>query len=126
MSAKSFFDGYAGMEIELESGQIVKAKALPLATAVKYVRLWKQAAAGTAEEKEAIRYQIVADFPAEAGIAAETLTLEEFWDVFDCFFGRRLKRGAPEAQDQPPQPPQPPAPLSPAPSPTPPPAGMTS
>jgi hypothetical protein len=98
--SQGFLDGYNGIALELPNGRTVTGKVLPLARAAYYLGLF-------IKKDDGARDQIIAEFPAEVGLAAELneLTLEEFWEVFDAFFGRRAKPGAP-------------APTSPTPAPT--------
>lgn len=95
MAAQGFFDGYAGMELEFPTGEIVKVKPLSLERAAHWLRLWERhtGAKDRPSDPEA-KYEIFRDFPKEVGLEAQfaRLTLEEFWDVFDCFFGRRKTR----------------------------------
>jgi len=104
--SQAFFDGYAGMEIPLPNGRTVKAKVLPLDRAAHYLRLWAKR-----KDDPEVPYTILAEFPKEVNLVAECneLTTAEFWDVFDSFFDRRVKRDGP----------------TPAPTPAPP-SGMTS
>ena len=103
-----FFDGFAGLELPLPNGRLLRAKVLPLATAVRFLRLAEKmatfAADGTeipAEDPEA-RFTILAEFPQAVELLDGTsvdvwneLTIAEFWVVFWGFFGPRGKREAP-------------------------------
>lgn len=90
--SQGFLEGYAGLQLELPNGRKVTGKVLPLKRAAYYLSLWEQ----RVSDPQA-KYKIFAEFPAEVGLAAELdeLTIEEFWEVFNDFFGRRAKPGDP-------------------------------
>jgi hypothetical protein len=100
--SQGFLDGYNGIALELPNGRKVTGKVLPLARAAYYLGLWMQR-----KTEPTVVHTILAEFPAEVGLAKELdeLTIEEFWEVFDIFFGRRATPGAPP-------------PISPTPAPT--------
>ena len=89
---QAFFDGYDGLELELPNGHKVKAKVLPLAKAVEFLRLW-----GKRKDDPEAAYTILTEFPAAVGLVKEMdeLTIAEAWDVFDAFFDRRTRPGNP-------------------------------
>src|SRR5437879_4441315 len=88
--SQGFLDGYAGIVLELPNGRKVTGKVLTLARAAHYLNLWTQ-------KDAAGRDAILMEFPKEVGLEHELneLTIEEFWEVFDAFFGRRAKPGSP-------------------------------
>ena len=88
--SQGFLDGYNGIALELPNGRRVTGKVLPLARAAHYLGLWMKR-----KDDPAAVATILAEFPAEVGLRDELneLTIEEFWEVFDAFFGRRAKPG---------------------------------
>lgn len=83
-------DGYDGLKITLPNGRPVSGKVLSLPRASYYRR--QVSVEGSPAERQAIEEEIIATFPKEVQLEAELnqLTLAEFWEVFWCFFGRRV------------------------------------
>lgn len=86
-------EGYDGLKMTLPNGRVVVGKTLPLARAAYYLRLQEQMKVAAPAEVLELREQIITTFPAEAGLETELnqLTLGEFWMVFWCFFGLRVR-----------------------------------
>ena len=73
--------------VTLPDGTLVHGKVLTLKRALEYGELYEAQLTGDAKA----RMTIAQEFPAEVGLEDELnqLTMEEFWEVFNCFFGKR-------------------------------------
>ncbi len=88
-------DAYAGVEVELPTGDTVRCNAIPMSHAIRFLELLEKAA----KSDLAAMREIMEEFPKAvgAGDSFEQLLPGEFFDTVMRFFGiRRPKRTAPQ------------------------------
>ncbi len=96
----AYLASYDGLELELPNGRVVRGKVPPLKKALHFLHLADRMGAG---DKRALS-EIVRTFPKAVKLEKELneLTIAEFLQVFDDFFGlRRSRDQGPKAQTPP-------------------------